>query len=355
MAAAHLTPAACDWSESRARRDPRLHDPPRHALRRDLHGAGPRAPARRPADDARHQRAAVAAYREPTARKSDLDRTDLAKTKTGVFTGGHAINPVNGESIPVWIADYVLMGYGTGAIMAVPGHDERDFEFAQAFDLPIVRVVAPSLDAARMPRSSSAEPESGHRRPFAQRRDHARRPAHGRGQDAITAWLESSGLGKKTVNYKLRDWLFSRQRYWGEPFPVVLRRDDRSHAALEESELPVRLPELDDFKPTGKPEPPLGKATDWVRYSEKIPARDQHDAAVGRLVLVLPAVHRPAERQGSPGTRERENTGCRSICMSAGPSTPCCTCSTAGSGTRCSSTAAWSARRSRFRSWSTRG
>ncbi len=201
------------------------------------------------------------------ARKSDLDRTELAKTKTGVFTGGYAINPVNGQSIPVWIADYVLMGYGTGAIMAVPGHDERDFEFAEAFNLPIVRVVAASLDRAHDP-LPQAEPEPGIS--VNSRNDSITLDGlpTAEAKVAITGWLEVRGLGKKTVNYKLRDWLFSRQRYWGEPFPVVLDEHDRIHA-LPVSELPVRLPELEDFKPTGKPEPPLSKAKEWVRYSDK--------------------------------------------------------------------------------------
>jgi leucyl-tRNA synthetase len=159
------------------------------------------------------------------------------------------------------------MGYGTGAIMAVPGHDQRDFEFARTFNLPIVRVVASSAEEADSP-LESAEPEPGV-------------AVHSRNDDivldglttdvatsAITDWLEKTGLGKKTVNYKLRDWLFSRQRYWGEPFPVLLDANDRTRA-IAESELPVRLPELEDFKPTGKPDPPLSKATEWVRYSEK--------------------------------------------------------------------------------------
>jgi leucyl-tRNA synthetase len=213
------------------------------------------------------QSASVAAYREQATRKSELDRTDLAKTKTGVFTGGFAINPVNGQSIPVWIADYVLMGYGTGAIMAVPGHDERDFEFAQTFDLPIVRVVAASAEHADAP-LTHAEVEPGvsvHSRNDTITLDGL---PTAEAKVAITAWLEQHGLGKKTINYKLRDWLFSRQRYWGEPFPVVLDDNDGTHA-LPETELPVRLPELDDFKPTGKPEPPLSKAAEWVRYSEK--------------------------------------------------------------------------------------
>jgi leucyl-tRNA synthetase len=212
------------------------------------------------------QREAVAAYRAKASAKSDLDRTDLAKTKTGVFTGAYALNPA-GSIIPVWIADYVLMGYGTGAIMAVPGHDERDFEFAKAFNLPVLRVVAPGLEQADLP-LDHAEPEpavSVNSRNDGLTLDGLPTPE---AKVAITAWLEKQGLGKKTINYKLRDWLFSRQRYWGEPFPVVLDKDDRT-LAIAESELPVHLPELEDFKPTGKPEPPLSKAKDWVQYSEK--------------------------------------------------------------------------------------
>jgi len=211
-------------------------------------------------------RAEVVAYREAATRKSDLDRTELAKSKTGVFTGAFAINPVSGVPIPVWIADYVLMGYGTGAIMAVPGHDERDFAFARQFDLPIVRVVAKSPADADAP-LASAEPEPGVA--VRSRNDEITLDglATAEAKAAITAWLESKGLGRKTVNTKLRDWLFSRQRYWGEPFPILLDENDRARA-VPESELPVLLPELADFKPSGRPEPPLGKATEWVRYSD---------------------------------------------------------------------------------------
>ncbi len=176
------------------------------------------------------QKAAVAAYREQAGRKSEMDRTSLAKTKTGVFTGGFAINPVNGESIPVWIADYVLITYGTGAIMAVPGHDERDFEFARAFDLKIVRVVASQSSGAAAP-LEEAEPEAG----ISVNSRNAEIALDGMptadAKTAITGWLERRGLGKKTVNYKLRDWLFSRQRYWGEPFPVVFDADARPQCA----------------------------------------------------------------------------------------------------------------------------
>jgi leucyl-tRNA synthetase len=213
-----------------------------------------------------NQKEAVTAYRELAGRKSDLDRTDLAKTKTGVFTGGHAINPANGQSVPVWIADYVLMGYGTGAIMAVPGHDERDFEFARAFRLPIVRVVAADALAAAAA-LERAEPEPA----VSVNSRNAEIVLDGlptaAAKVAITEWLDGRSLGKKTINYKLRDWLFSRQRYWGEPFPLLLDANEQPRP-VPETELPVVLPELEDFKPTGRPEPPLSKAQDWVRYSE---------------------------------------------------------------------------------------
>ena len=213
------------------------------------------------------QTEAIRAYRELAAQKSDLERTELSKEKTGVFTGAYAINPANEERIPIWVADYVLIGYGTGAIMAVPAHDERDFEFAQKFDLPIREVV-------------SAEPCSGEggERPcsmppltcftgegFAVNSpiiDGLPRAAATR---RITEWLAERGRGEPRVQYKLRDWLFSRQRYWGEPFPIVWR--DGQHEAISAAELPLEPPPLDDFKPTGTGEPPLAKAQDWIRYS----------------------------------------------------------------------------------------
>ena len=213
------------------------------------------------------RRAAVAAYREAAARKSDMDRTDLAKSKTGVFTGARAVNPVNGHKIPIWIADYVLTGYGTGAIMAVPGHDKRDFEFAQTFHLPITRVVAESADQADAPLNEAEESQG-----VAVNSRNESITLDGlltsEAKASITSWLWAEGFGRKTINYKLRDWLFSRQRYWGEPFPILLDADDRARA-VPEAELPVRLPDLDDFLPSGRPEPPLGKATHWVRYSDQ--------------------------------------------------------------------------------------
>ncbi len=206
------------------------------------------------------QRDAVQKYKAEAARKSDLERTELAKKKTGVFTGAYAINPVNDKKIPVWVADYVLATYGTGAIMAVPGQDERDWEFAEVFDLPIIRTVQP--------------PEGWQGKAYL-----GEGPAINSGflnglgvADAkrkMIDWLEAKGLGQRRVNYKLRDWLFSRQRYWGEPFPILHEVDASGNPTgviepLPESELPLLLPELEDYKPSGRPEPPLGKATEWV-------------------------------------------------------------------------------------------
>jgi leucyl-tRNA synthetase len=201
---------------------------------------------------------AVREYRERTARKSDLERADLSKDKTGVFTGAYAINPATDRKIPIWIADYVLIGYGTGAIGGVPAHDERDLEFARKFDLPTVIVVQPTGD----------EPAFG----FTGEGIAINSPVingltSAEAKKKITAWLEERGQGKRAINYKLRDWLFSRQRYWGEPFPIIW--EGGNHRSLGENELPVVPPPLEDYKPTGTGEPPLSKAKDWVRYSEK--------------------------------------------------------------------------------------
>jgi len=208
------------------------------------------------------QQNAVADYRASIAAKSDLERTDLAKTKSGVPTGAHAINPVNGEPIPVWIADYVLMGYGTGAIMAVPGHDERDWEFATTFNLPIRRVVAGSAHEADTPLESCFA-ESG----VAVNSGLIDGLPTPEAKQKMIGWLEEKGVGKGQVQYKLRDWLFSRQRYWGEPFPIVWDKAG-DHHAVPEDQLPLLPPDLDDFKPTGTGEPPLAKATDWVNTPE---------------------------------------------------------------------------------------
>lgn len=215
-------------------------------------------------------RAAVEAYQNEAARKSDLERTELAKKKTGVFTGAYAINPVNQEKVPIWIADYVLISYGTGAIMAVPAHDERDFEFARQFNIPIRTVVRPpdtwlketgstlnNLTEAFVGEGTAVNSNQFDGLPTAEFKT------------KITVWLEERGLGARKINYKLRDWLFSRQRYWGEPFPILHEVDAQGNPTgvvepLSLAELPLLLPELDDYKPTGQPEPPLSKAKDWL-------------------------------------------------------------------------------------------
>jgi leucyl-tRNA synthetase len=228
---------------------------------------------------------AVEAYCDKAAAKSDLDRTELAKEKTGVFTGSYAINPVNGEQVPIWIADYVLISYGTGAIMAVPAHDERDFEFAKQYGIPIKAVVDPGnillIQTGLNPGEKPLPPQQARQEVLDGR---ACYPGPGTAinsgefdglttaefKEKITTWLAECGLGRQAVNYKLRDWLFSRQRFWGEPFPILHELDDQGNPtgrirAVAESELPVDLPHLDDFKPHGRPEPPLDKAPDeWL-------------------------------------------------------------------------------------------
>ena len=204
--------------------------------------------------------AEVQEYQKVAERKSDLDRTDLAKEKTGVFTGAYAVNPVNQKLIPIWVSDYVLMSYGTGAIMAVPGHDTRDYEFAKTFDLPIVEVVSggdisveafTDIEDGVMVNSSSPDGSFS---------IDGLKPSKAIGE--TTKWLESSGTGKYAVNFKLRDWLFSRQRYWGEPFPVL--HDGDNSIPLSTSDLPLTLPVLERIKPSGTGESPLANATEWL-------------------------------------------------------------------------------------------
>ena len=213
---------------------------------------------------------AVKEYQRKAASKSDLERTELNKEKTGVrLDGVEGVNPVNGESIPIFISDYVLASYGTGAIMAVPAHDERDFDFAKVFDLPIVQVVAPADSEAAKTASPDPVPYVGD----AAFTDIATGVMVSSGfitglsvDDArvkMIEWLESKGVGKAKTQYKLRDWLFSRQRYWGEPFPVI-HWEDGTQSLVPEEDLPLTLPELEDYKPTGTGEPPLAKASDWV-------------------------------------------------------------------------------------------
>jgi leucyl-tRNA synthetase len=204
------------------------------------------------------QRAAVEAYQEQAARKSELERTELQKQKTGVFTGAYAVNPANNEKIPIWIADYVLAGYGTGAIMAVPAQDERDFEFASTHGLPVIRTVQPptGFDGQGAYLGDGKIINSGFLNGM--HVDQAKA--------AMIDWLEKSGAGERRINYKLRDWLFSRQRYWGEPFPILFV--DGKPKTVRDVDLPVLLPELEEFKPSGSPEGPLSAARDWLNATD---------------------------------------------------------------------------------------
>ena len=207
----------------------------------------------------------VTDYIEKASRKSELDRTELAKEKSGVYLGADAINPANEQEIPIWISDYVLMSYGTGAIMAVPGHDQRDWEFAKSFELPIIEVVSggkineeafvDNVDGILV--NSSTQDNSFSLNDL-------------KVPDAIkmiSDWLEETGKGRRAVNYKLRDWLFSRQRYWGEPIPILHDSDDNT-VPVSEEELPVNLPQVESYQPTGTGESPLAKVTSWVEVNE---------------------------------------------------------------------------------------
>ncbi|EGP4873926.1 leucine--tRNA ligase [Enterococcus sp. C76] len=205
------------------------------------------------------QKAAVEAYIEETAKKSDLKRTDLAKEKTGVFTGAYAINPVNGKEIPIWIADYVLASYGTGAIMAVPAHDERDFEFAQTFGLEIL----PVIEGGDVQKAAYTEDGTHINSEFLNGMNKQE------AIDKMNEWLEENGVGKKEVSYRLRDWLFSRQRYWGEPIPII-HWEDGTVTAVPEEELPLRLPKTKNIKPSGTGESPLANIEEWVNVVDPV-------------------------------------------------------------------------------------
>ena len=204
-------------------------------------------------------RSAIDGYRESARHKSDLERTDLAKEKTGVFTGAFAINPLNGQKIPVWISDYILISYGTGAIMAVPAHDERDWEFAVKFDLPIIQVVSRTGEVYRMTEAETGEGYSVNSGRFSGL-------ATAECQRRIIEHLEREGIGRKAVNYKLRDWVFSRQRYWGEPIPLV-HCPSCGIVPLPYEELPLTLPPVESYMPTGTGESPLAAISHWVNTS----------------------------------------------------------------------------------------
>ncbi len=251
------------------------------------------------------QKDAVAAYRKEIASKSDLDRTDLAKEKTGVFTGAHAINPVNGKLIPIWVADYVLMSYGTGAIMAVPAHDDRDYEFAKRFDLPVIPVIEKKdSEGNPLPLPFCSQGTMINSEKFSGMDS-------GDAKRAIVKMLEDKKIGKSSVNYKLRDWLFSRQRYWGEPFPILWVSEDAYKAAsksavwngklpaepvsykdesgkilfalpLPENQLPLKLPEIENYRPSGTGESPLARASGWLNVKINVSTGEVLESADSR-------------------------------------------------------------------------
>ncbi len=222
------------------------------------------------------QKTAVDEYVAVTKTKSDMDRTEGSKEKTGVFTGAYAINPVNGVKIPIWISDYVLISYGTGAIMAVPAHDDRDFEFASKFGIPIICILKPTeaeAEAAGLKIDDILEGKvcwTGNGVLFHSSNEEVSLDglAVADAKAAIIEWMHQKGIGTPTVNFKLRDWLFSRQRYWGEPFPLV-HMEDGSVKLVPEDELPVTLPEMEDYKPTENGEPPLARAEKWLEYTDR--------------------------------------------------------------------------------------
>ncbi|KAL2634023.1 hypothetical protein R1flu_005502 [Riccia fluitans] len=215
------------------------------------------------------QKELVEKYVDAASRKSDLERTELQKDKTGVFTGAMARNPANGEAIPIWVADYVLGSYGTGAIMAVPAHDTRDHEFAVTFNLPIRVVVSSGEGDELVGDKAYTGGGSVVNSALVSAEVQLNGLPNTEAAEKITQWLEKIGKGKKKVNYKLRDWLFARQRYWGEPFPIVFFEDSNEARGVAEADLPVTLPDIDDFTPTGTGEPPLAKAASWVTYIDE--------------------------------------------------------------------------------------
>jgi len=232
---------------------------PEHALLKDL--------------TTDEQKAEVSAYVAQAGLKSELDRSDLSREKSGVFTGSYAINPVNNQQIPIWVADYVLMGYGTGAIMAVPCHDNRDFEFATTFSLPILCIMDPAVEDDEhrqlVLNGKACWTEDG-------RYVNSSDPVTGldinglskeKGIAQTIQWLHANGLGNEAINYKIRDWLFSRQRYWGEPFPVI-HWEDGEITLLDDAELPLQLPELEKYEPGSEGESPLANATEWLHVTD---------------------------------------------------------------------------------------
>ena len=273
----------------------------------------------------------IAAYRDEAARKSDFERTELNKNKTGVqIQGIRAINPVNGREIPVWVSDYVLMGYGTGAIMAVPAHDTRDWEFAKKFGLPIIEVVKGSTpsnldEAAFTDVATGTLVNSGFLNGL----------SVVDAKKKMITWLEENGKGRDKVNYKLRDWVFSRQRYWGEPIPMV-KCEKCGWQPLPESSLPLTLPDITDFEPGPDGESPLARHKDWVKTTCPCcggPATRETDTMpqwAGSSWYFLRYMDPTARMRWPP--RKRWNTGLRWTGTTAAWSTPPCICCTAVSG-----------------------
>ena len=265
-----------------------------------------------------------------TAARSTVERE--TKEKDGVFTGRYAVNPVNGEAIPIWVADYVLMEYGTGAIMAVPAHDERDHAFAEKYGLEIRQVVAPADGSAPAEEGAYVAHTDDEVLVNSGEFTGLSRPT---GRSAITAWLAERGLGEATIGYRLRDWLLSRQRYWGCPIPIV-HCDACGVVPVPADQLPVLLPEIDDYLPKGKS--PLAAAEDWVTTT--CPSCGGPRAA--RRTRWTRSSTRPGTSCATPtpgtttprGTSRSSTTGSRSSSTSAASSTPCCTCSTPGSSRR---------------------
>ena len=219
------------------------------------------------------QQKQVADYRSKTAQKSEMSRQEAGQDKTGVFTGSFATNPLNGEKIPVWLADYVLMSYGTGAVMAVPGHDERDAEFGRKYDLPTRKVVEGGAPDDPCFSGEGVAINSGFINGMSSKK----------AIDAVISWAEKEGYGTRTVQYRLRDWLFSRQRYWGEPFPIIhLENGEKKPVPL--NELPILLPSVKSYEPTGTGESPLAAISDWVNTKDSTtgqPARRETDTMPG--------------------------------------------------------------------------
>ena len=340
----------------RRRRAARVHDPAGHALRRDVHGPRAGAPARREADRTRTGARRSTAYVAQAGRETEIERLSTDREKTGVAIGADAINPVNGERIPIWVADYVLAGYGTGAIMAVPAHDERDFAFARKFGLPIRRVVGAGGhvdDEASTDRDAYVAHTADERLVNSGRFTGMSAPD---GVRAIVDWLAGQGKGKAAVTYRLRDWLISRQRYWGTPIPVIYCERD-GIVPVPDEDLPVCLPETVDYARQRRE--PAATAT---RRSCDVacprcggPARRETDTMDTFMDSWYWFRYLSPHKEDGPIDRALDGrAGRRSTSTPAAPSTPSCTCCTAASSPRRCATSASSTTTSRSGGCSTR-